>query len=286
MPIIQNPIGSPPPSLFTLEGADQPYRVLIESMSEGALTLSEKGKVIHCNKRFSEMLNIPTENIIGTSFFEYIPETQHELLKSLLNQSKISICKDVFTLKSLHISFKTVLLSCHLLKFGNVEGISVIATDITELNKMYQEVASSLKEKEVMLKEIYHRVKNNLQVVSSLLNLQSKTIQDPISRNLFLESSSRVKAMALVHEMLYQSGNLTLIEIGKYARDLSKNLANIYHIDSNRIKLTVEADAVLLNIEMAVPCGLIINELISNALKHAFLSGQCGEIKVSIKKYK
>jgi len=268
---------------FTLEGVDQPYRILVESMSEGAITLSGEGKIIHCNKRFSEMVNIPFQFIIGSSFFEYIPEMQHGSLKNLLDQGRIKSCKCEFTLETKNKSIKTVLLSCHPLEFGDIDGLSIVATDITELNKMHQQMATSLQEKEAMLKEIYHRVKNNLQVISSLLNLQANTIQDPASRNTFIESSTRIKAMALVHEMLYQSGNLVRVEMGKYVRNLAKNLADIYHIDSKKVKLIIDADTIFLSIENAIPYGLILNELISNAFKHAFPADQSGEIKVSIK---
>ncbi|GEM_PF-5515097 len=142
----------------------------------------------------------------------------------------------------------------------------------------------SLTEKESMLKEIYHRVKNNLQVVSSLLYMQAKSIPDKSSRELFLESSARVKSMALVHEMLYQSGNLSHIEMQKYLQNLTSYLVEIYHINTSLIKLIIQSEAVSLGIEEAIPCGLIVNELISNVYKHAFPKGKSGEIKVLIEK--
>jgi PAS domain S-box-containing protein len=271
-------------SVFTLEGADQPYRILIESLSEGAITLAGNGNIIHCNKKFSEMINIPAKDTIGTSFFKYIPETQHNSLRILLDADITKNGKGEFLLHSINNSSKTVLLSCQHLKFGHVDGVSIVVTDISELHQMHQKIANSLKEKECMLKEIYHRVKNNLQIISSLFNWQGKTIQDPVSRQIFIENSTRVKAMALVHEMFYQSDNLAQIKMGKYVRKLSKNLNEIYHTNSNQIKLIIDIDNILLSIESAVPYGLVINELISNAFKHAFLPEQSGEVSVSIKK--
>jgi two-component sensor histidine kinase len=229
------------------------------------------------------MVHTPVQHIIGSSLFQYIHDMQHESLKNLLHPGKAQSGKGTFAFQTPNHAINTVLLSCHNLELGNVDGISIVATDISELHKMNQEMAASLKEKEAMLKEVYHRVKNNLQVMSSLLNLQARTIADPVSRSIFVESSTRIKAMALVHEMLYQSNNLVQIEMGKYVKNLLNNLADIYHADSKRIKLIIDAEPILLSIENAVPWGLVINELISNAFKHAFPAKQSGEIKVSIK---
>ncbi len=269
--------------VFTLEGTDQPYRILVESMSEGAITLTGEGIVLHCNKQFSKMVNTPSKNIIGSSFYKYMPEIERDSFKDLLSKGKIQSCKGEFSLQTKNGSTISALLSCHNLEFGNIDGISIVATDITEISKMHKEVANSLKEKEAMLKEIYHRVKNNLQVIASLLNLQAKSIADIDSRNIFIESVTRVKSMALVHEMLYQSGNLSQIEMGKYVNTLSKTLADIYHIYNSRVKILIDADSIFLSIENAIPYGLIINELISNAFKHAFPADKPGQITISIK---
>jgi PAS domain S-box-containing protein len=163
-------------------------------------------------------------------------------------------------------------------------GVIGIATDITELKKVEYDLSLSLKEKEALLKEIYHRVKNNLQVVSSLLSLQSRSIVDPDAKKMMIESASRVKAMALVHEMFYRSGNLAKIEIEKYVSNLSKNLLEIYHVNPALVKLDVDIDTISLNLEEAIPCGLIINELLSNAFKHAFPAGKSGVVTIAIKK--
>ncbi len=174
----------------------------------------------------------------------------------------------------------------HAVKIYNANGFELIgvATDDTEREKSRIQLLASLKEKEVMLKEIYHRVKNNLQVVSSLLNLQARSIQDPISKKIFIESSGRVKAMALVHEMLYRSGDLLLIDMVTYVNDLLRNLKEIYHIESNFVKFVIDVEGVRLNLDNAIPCGLIINELISNSFKYAFPDKQLGEVSLSIKK--
>lgn len=149
---------------------------------------------------------------------------------------------------------------------------------------LYEKLQQSLKEKEALLKEVYHRVKNNLQVVSSLLNLQIETTKDASAKRILIESASRVKSMALVHEMFYQTENLAQIEIGEYIQNLLKYLYQIYDIDSNHIKAITDIDMILVNIDTAIPIGLIINELISNSFKHAFPDNKPGKITLSLKK--
>lgn len=141
--IIKNKMGQP--AVFTLEGADQPYRLLLESLSEGALSLSEKGIIMHCNKQFSDMVKVSTENLVNSSFFDYIPEYEHKLLTHLLNQSKLESCRGEFTLLAIDNTKKFILLSCHSLSFGSIEGISIVATDITEI-KMMQKAINTAKD--------------------------------------------------------------------------------------------------------------------------------------------
>jgi two-component sensor histidine kinase len=141
----------------------------------------------------------------------------------------------------------------------------------------------SLQEKEALLKEIHHRVKNNLQVICSLLNLQLGRIEDSDALRMLRESQDRVRSMALIHEKLYRSQDLARVDFGSYLRDLTNHLMNSYRTESARVGLKITADAVPLSIDKAVPCGLITNELISNALKHAFPNGRDGEIRVRLR---
>jgi two-component sensor histidine kinase len=144
------------------------------------------------------------------------------------------------------------------------------------------EVKASLKEKEELLKEVHHRVKNNLQVISSLLSLQSKYIKDEETADVFKQSQSRIQSIALIHEKLYQAGDFTKIEFSRYVADLTNNLLRTYGM--GRIKVNVDIKDVLLNIEYAIPCGLIINEMVTNSLKHAFPGGRDGNINIYMRK--
>jgi PAS domain S-box-containing protein len=157
-----------------------------------------------------------------------------------------------------------------LVRDGQVTAIVCVARDITERVRAEEQIRVSLKEKEVLLQEIHHRVKNNLQVISSLLSLQSQRIQDASLLEMFHESQNRVRSMALIHEKLYRSPDLAQINFGEYIRELVSFLFRSYSASTRRISLKVQVDDVPLGIDSAVPCGLLLNELISNALKHAF----------------
>lgn len=155
-----------------------------------------------------------------------------------------------------------------------------LQAELSDRKQAEANLKNSLKEKEILLKEIHHRVKNNLCVVASLLELQSNTVADPQVSKMFEESQNRLYSMALIHEKLYRSTNLAQINFGEYLEDLVSNLFHSYNISNNRIQLQVLAEPISLNLETATPCGLIANELVSNTLKHAFPDGTTGTVSV------
>jgi PAS domain S-box-containing protein len=148
--------------------------------------------------------------------------------------------------------------------------------------RIEDQVKASLREKDVLIKEVHHRVKNNMQVISSLLNLQSRRIQDPDVLEMFRESQRRIRSMALIHERLYQSSDLSRIEFSQYLRNLATHLFHSYQVSSDRVRLRLDTEEVFFNINTAIPCGLIVNELVSNALKHGFPEGRTGEVAVEL----
>ena len=174
---------------------------------------------------------------------------------------------------------------------GKYNGCLAIILDITERKIAEKELKNSLIEKETLLREIHHRVKNNMQIISSLLSLQSRYITDEEAMEIFQEGQNRVRSMALVHEKLYKSENLSKINIQDYINDMISYLSRSYSLDYNSIKFKINVQDIPLNIDTAVPLGLIITEIITNSLKYAFPANGSfngsevnGEIEVKLEK--
>jgi PAS domain S-box-containing protein len=163
-----------------------------------------------------------------------------------------------------------------------VIGAASIGRNITERKRIEADLKAALQEKDLLLREIHHRVKNNLQVVSSLLALQSHAIQDRRIRAYFEESRDRIHAMALIHEHLYQSTTLAQIEMADYLQELATSVVRSYHLGQERIALEISAEAVSFDLETAIPCGLLLHELLSNCVKHAFPNGRHGTIGITL----
>jgi len=164
-----------------------------------------------------------------------------------------------------------------------LQEISCIAYDITDRKIIDRKIRDALKEKEVLLKEVHHRVKNNLQVISSILSLQTGYVTDEKTLDVLRESQNRIKSMSYIHETLYQTADFSSIEFSEYINVIAKNLTQSYTISSGRVKLETNFDRISLSLDQAIPCGLIVNELISNALKHAFHGEKNPVLSVSIK---
>lgn len=156
--------------------------------------------------------------------------------------------------------------------------------EIAERKKAEEQLKASLEEKEVMLRELHHRVKNNMQIVSSLLRLQSCNVTNKELLSLFNETHNRIRTMALIHEGLYGSKDLARINFADYVERITTHLFSVYNQISKNINLKLEVGEIYFDINTAIPCGLIVNELVTNSLKHAFLEGESGEICIKIEK--
>ena len=161
---------------------------------------------------------------------------------------------------------------------------SDLEAEVMEHDRAKERISASLREKETLIKEIHHRVKNNLQIIISLLNLQSNQIQDVHTLEMFRVSQARVRTMALIHEKLYLSEDLSDIDFAEYIKGLSEYLVHSFQPDALTVSLRTEVESISLSVESAVPCGLIVNESISNALKHAFPSAREGTITVGFRR--
>ncbi len=167
---------------------------------------------------------------------------------------------------------------------GQVEGNLLVRAMRYAIERKWAEeqIKASLREKEMLLKEVHHRVKNNLQVISSLLRLQSEYVKDKESLEMFKESYNRIRSIASIHEKLYQFEELARIDFAEYIRNITDHLFRSYGVNSEAISLKINVVDGLLGIDTAIPCGLIINELVSNCLKHAFPEGRKGEICIDL----
>jgi two-component sensor histidine kinase len=168
------------------------------------------------------------------------------------------------------------------LMLQNARLEEIVAARTSELAKSNESLTVSLRERELLLQEVNHRVHNNLQIICSLLGMQCAVVTDPLLATALLETQNRILSMATIHQTLYDSGNLSDVEFAKYIQLLASNVSNSYGVDPTRIELAFELEPVRLEIDCAIPCGLILNEWLSNAFKHAFPHGRKGEVRISL----
>ncbi len=165
----------------------------------------------------------------------------------------------------------------------NDEEVIILVRNVTDTMEFEENLKDSVKEKEVLLKEVHHRVKNNLQVINSILNLQSSYVEDEKTLEIINESQNRIRSMSYIHETLYQTTDFSSLNFADYVTNLVKNLVHSYQPYENKTTLTTEIEKVDLALDQAIPCGLILNELVSNALKYAYPNVENGEIIIRIK---
>ncbi|RLC57878.1 MAG: hypothetical protein DRH89_02465 [Candidatus Cloacimonadota bacterium] len=259
-------------------------------MSPDALVILNNGvEIVQINSEFEKLFGYTEKEVIGKFINNLIVPEE-------LNEESIGYAKAITSGKT--ISFESV--RNHKngtkidieaigkpIKLGeNQLALLVIYRDISVRKKHEQQIMRDLEEKEVLLKEVHHRVKNNMQVISSMLKLQSRYIDDKKALELFKNSQDRVKSMALIHERIYNSPDLASVNFEEYVRNLAHNLFVSSRINSNNVVLEIDIKNIAVNMNKAVPLGLIINELISNALKHAFPNERKGKLSISIKKKK
>ncbi len=250
-----------------------------DSMGDAVSLLDEDGVIIQCNRATAKLIGKPFTEIIGSNCYELIggpegPESgcpMGDVLRSRARATKVIRYDDNW----LEITIDPILD-----ENGAITGAVHIISDVTERVEADERTKASLREKELMLKEIHHRVKNNLQVISSMLNLQGELGKDIPTEELYRDSQNRIKSMALVHEKLYRSEDLSRIELLDYIDTLISGLKRSYLHETGSVTIGMDVEDIHLGIDAAIPCGLMINELVSNSLKHGFPDGREGSITI------
>jgi PAS domain S-box-containing protein len=262
--------------------SEEKFRVLCET-SPAAIVLHQGEKFIYTNPATTRISGYSEAELLEMNFWDWSNDECRDMIRErglarLRGETAPLQYEHKLTTKS--GEEKWVIVSAGNIEYRGKPAVISTLLDITEAKRAEERISAALAEKEVLLKEVHHRVKNNLQIICSLLDLQSDSIPDEQSRSYFRENQDRILSMALVHERLYKSEDFTSIGFEEYIRDLCARLFDSYMVDPGRINLKVDAGGLSIAVDRAIPWGLIINELVSNALKHAFPDNRSGEISI------
>lgn len=270
-------------TIASLSTSKEQYKSLIQQ-SPISVCVLKKGKIILANSACNELLHIGcTEQIDGSSFLRFVsPENRSSFLDKITRSIEYSghwsrfeeeIIRDDKTAIVAEITGTEIV-------FDNEPVTLILISDITDKKRQEERILSDLQEKDVLLREVYHRVKNNMQIIWSLLSMQAKMVDDKTVKGYFTDSQNRVKSLALVHELLYKTDNLREVQYGQYLEQFTSYLSDAYNLNRNRVRVMIEAGDESMTLAKAVPCSLILNELITNSLKYAFKPDEGGSISI------
>ena len=269
--------------------SEERHRAIYDQAYIGISRIAKMGRFLLVNERLCDMLGYDADELYKKTFYEL--GVQEEVEESLVDWDQLLSGKiKNFSREQTYVRKDGELLSANvtvsLVRDSNDSPNYFVAVfeDITERKEHERQLEESIKEKEVLLKEVHHRVKNNMQVISSILNLQSSYIDDETALSILRESQDRIKSMSFVHESLYQSNTLSEVNFSEYIRNIAGNLFHSYGRPEGGISMQYELEEVFLNLDTSIPCGLIINEVVSNCLKYAFAGKEKGVIRIEFSK--
>ncbi len=269
-----------------LSDSEKKFRSVVENANDAIYIITSKG-FEYVNSAFERLTGFTSEEVCreAFNFWDIIHPDDVKMIKDredARRKGKEVPSRYEFRIQSKDGSIKSVEpATVQIGEKGEVKVMGILR-DVTDRKLAEEKVKASLNEKNVLLREIHHRVKNNMQIISSLLRLQSRLIRDDKLNEMFKESQNRIRSMALIHEKLYQTEDFTKINFAEYIRSLTVHLFHTYRVNPNIIRMNTDVRNVYLDINKAIPCGLIINELVSNSLKHAFPDNKKGEICIKL----
>ncbi|MCU0588479.1 MAG: PAS domain S-box protein [Syntrophobacteraceae bacterium] len=270
--------------LQTLKKSEMRYRTVLEFAPDMVIIYDLEGKIVDVSPVGAKILGVTREEAIGLNAPERFWAEEDrarfpEILKETLTSGEFF--RDI---EGVHADGRHWFAESNakVAELGEEKYVIVIVRDVTERRQLEEQLRAALKEKELLLREIHHRVKNNMQIISSLLALQLRNTPSEKMRALFRESQNRILSMAMIHEKLYQAEGIHKINIRDYVTDLVHEVLGSFGKSSNPISVRIDVDDIALGMNTAIPCGLIVIESVTNALKHAFPHGRRGEITVAL----
>ena len=260
-----------------LEQAKNQLEAILNTVPGSVSWLSSDGHYLGVNKHLADLLNLSTDNFIGKQigFLENSPDFAKFMLQFLANSEQTA--SEVVDIQIENTTRNYLVVAQ---KYNQDTAAVLVGIDITKQKQAEEALRALLREKEILLQEVHHRVKNNLQIISSLLDLQSQTLKEPETLEIFRQSANRVKSMAMIHDQLYYSAFLDRINFAEYVDTLASYLFESYGVDRDFIEVKVNVESVFFNLDTSIPCGLIINELVSNSLKYAFPKQTHGLVEI------
>ena len=269
-----------------LKESKENFQAIVENTENAVTVLDTKGNFLYTNENSAKNLGLKPNELNGKSVYDFFPKEfadgRVETLRKVVESQKVDSHLIETPMDGDSVSFRSDMIP---FRYDGKEAVLTVSTDITDIIETQKALKASLREKETLLHEIHHRVKNNMQVINSLLKLQSNSIEDAKTKEILKDSQSRVYAMSAVHETLHGSESLSEINLQSYLSKITTSIFQTYSTDSRRIQLNSDINNSPIVLNQAYPLGLIINELISNSLKYAFPDEREGKISVSLKKH-
>ena len=269
--------------------AEEMIRLAVEASPNGMIMTNHEGIIVMVNTTTETLFGYPREELIGQSIEILIPASHRahhpKLRNDYLKHPSTRAMGHGRDLYGLHKNGKQFPVEVRLNPTQTPEGFMVLASviDITARKHQEEQLKAALKEKDLLLAEIHHRVKNNLQIIDSLLSMQSDMLLNSTAMSVLKESRNRVKSMAMIHQILYESSDFSHVDFSSVIQSLVSNLSVSYALDSSRIQINIDTDQVLLPLDTSIPLGLILNELCTNAIKYAFIDNRAGNINIRLK---